>query len=359
MGGMQRVATALHQALEEHPEVTLYTEVLRTSWAMTHVRFLPFALRLRRHIPRLVAQHHIDVVLFSSMVTASLAVWLRKALPRETVTLATIVHGQDVTLPVGIYQRFVPRVFEALDGVLPVSRATGQACIERGCRPGKVQVIPNGIYPDRFTGSPLQTGHALLTEAFPEAAALPPEAMVLCSVGRQVKRKGFHWFVEAVMPRLSEQVHYWLAGEGPMRSEIEAAIRRHGLQHRVQLLGRVSEAQLEALYRGTELFVMPNIEVPGDMEGFGVVMLEAGLCQTPALAAGIEGILDVIKEGENGHLVSSKDVDAYVEKIETYAADRDALKRLGVRAEAYVLNTFTWPAIAAQFVRVLRDLQRA
>ena len=167
---------------------------------------------------------------------------------------------------------------------------TGEACRQRGCTPEKVHVIPNGINPGRFLTTSDAPKRTLLARAFPEeTASLPTHALVLCSVGRQVKRKGFHWFVEAVMPQLPAHIYYWLAGEGPMIAEVQAAVDRHQLGEQVCLLGRVSEDQLEALYRGSDLFIMPNINVPGDMEGFGVVMLEAGLCKTPAIAAGIEG----------------------------------------------------------------------
>src|SRR5690625_7613993 len=71
------------------------------------------------------------------------------------------------------------------------------------------------------------------------------------------------------------------------------------------MLGRLSEVDLSRLYRGADLFVMPNIPVEGDMEGFGVVMLEAGLSGLPVVASSLEGILDVVEEGNNGHLIES------------------------------------------------------
>lgn len=352
VGGMQRVATELHAALRRQPGLTLESLVLRASWDTTHLKTPPFLARAAWQIRRMARAGAIDAVLFSSMVTASLAVPLRRVLAAARVRTAAIVHGRDVTLPVRPYQRFVPRVFDALDAVLPVSRATGAACLERGLAAEKLHVVPNGIDLNRF--APLNDP-ATMRRSLLEAVGgdLPEGALLLCSVGRQVERKGFAWFVDQVMPLLPADVHYWLAGDGPEAGAIEAAIDRRGLQERVRLLGRVSEAALEQLYRGADLFVMPNIPVPGDMEGFGVVMLEAGLGGLPVIAARLEGIQDVVAEGKNGHLVESGDAWGFSEAIMAYYDDREALQEASERAAAYVRDTFSWQAVARRYVDTL------
>lgn len=354
IGGMQRVATELGTALHRHPGVELETLALRTSWTWTHVRTPFFLLRSYRHIRRHARRESAPVVLFSSMVTASLAPLLRRRHPG--LVLAAIVHGRDVTLPAAPYQRLVPRIFAALDAVLPVSRATGAECAARGMDEAAIHVVPNGIDLERIRRvEDRAAARRALTSAFPEAA-VPEGALLLCSVGRQVERKGFAWFVDAVLPRLPSDVHYWLAGDGPERGAIEAAAARHGMAERVRLLGRVSEEALAALYRGADLFVMPNIPVPGDMEGFGVVMLEAGLGGLPVVAARLEGIRDVITEGVNGHLVESGDAEAFTAAITRYHGAPDYLAVAARRARNHVANTYGWDAVAQRYISVLNTL---
>lgn len=360
IGGMQRVAMKLHESLEHRDvhdadETFDYDAVLlRSSWAWTHVKVVPFLLWAAWVIAQKARRDEVDVVLFSSMVTAALAVPLRPLLQKHGIRTAAIVHGLDVTTPFPPYQWFVPKVFAALDLVLPVSRATGQACTRRGLPDRKVQVVPNGIDPDRFRApGTRKERRQRLTDAL---GPLPDDALLLCSVGRQVERKGFEWFVENVMPALPEDVHYWLAGDGPEHEAIQAAIDRNGLTDRVRLLGRVSDADLASLYRGADLFVMPNVPVPGDMEGFGVVMLEAGQCGTPAVASRLEGIRDVISEGVNGHLVEPEAPEAFIDAIRRYHRAPDTLEAAADRTRAHVQATFGWPAVASQYVRVLRDL---
>jgi phosphatidylinositol alpha-1,6-mannosyltransferase len=384
---MQRVAQDLFHALGARSDIELTTVVLRTTWADTHRKVVPFLLRAYRAIKQKAEEESVDVILFSSMVTASLSVPLRKRLNQAGIRTAAIVHGLDVTTSFWLYQRFVPRVFDSLDAVLPISRATRDACLERGLDRHKAFIVPNGIDIARFEETPRQ-------ETTPDRSVLPSSrtrnsedriqdpapreretfrrlcssvvadpdiilkenTLLLTSVGRQVKRKGFEWFVSEVMPLLPDNVHYWLAGEGPEQQRIRSAIARHKLEDRVQLLGRVSDELLQALYRGGDLFIMPNIPVDGDMEGFGVVLLEAALSGQPAIAAGIEGILDVVSPGENGILVESGDSEGFARAIESFNADRSKLAQLSRRTREHTIKTFSWQSVAEQYVLTLRAL---
>lgn len=349
------MATDLFTALHEHDSVALRSSVLRSSWRWTHLKTLPFMASTISKIYQMAERREIDAVLFSSMVTASLAVPLQRHLRRYGVTTAAIVHGRDVTLNVTPYQRFIPRIFSSLDAVLPVSRATGDACLERGLRLDKLFVVPNGVAVHRFNGSSRAAARAGLLDRF-GGSNLPERGLLLCSVGRQVKRKGFAWFVQEVMPLLPNDVHYWLAGEGPEAEEIAAAARNKGMTERVRLLGRISEQNLELLYAGSDLFVMPNIPVRGDMEGFGVVMLEAGLSGLPTIGARLEGISDVIEEGENGHLVMSGDAWGYSEAVMQYYRDDARLEAASERAAYHVRSRYSWQAVAEKYVGVLHQL---
>lgn len=354
---MQRVATELYQALIENPNVQVKPVVLRSTWEQTHIKTPLFLVRSRLEIKRQIENKAIDVVLFSSMVTASLTVLLKNKLKEAGIKTAAIVHGQDVTTPFGPYQRFVPKVFEAIDAILPVSRATGAQCLERGLPESKLHVVPNGVDLSRF--APLASANQMrsaLMDAVAGDAPLPDDALLLCSVGRQVKRKGFVWFIDNVMPRLPENVHYWLAGDGPETEKIRETAAKHNLTNRVKLLGRVSDEHLSLLYRGADLFMMPNVPVHGTMEGFGVVMLEAGMGGLPVIASRLEGIQDVITEGANGHYVESGDTEGFVNAILPYYQAKEKLASASERAYDHTRNTFGWEAVGQQYLDVLASI---
>jgi phosphatidylinositol alpha-1,6-mannosyltransferase len=357
VGGMQRVATGLHAALAAHPEVRLSSLVLETSWKATPYRMPGYLAGLLRAIPRVVEEENVDVVLFSSMVTATLALPLRARLARRGTLLAAIPVGRDVTLPTPGYGWLVRRVFQALDLVLPISRATADECLARGVDPSRLQVIPCGV--DTAAFAPPRDRAAArreLLRAIGESPATVPEgALLLVSVGRHQERKGFQWFADEVMPRLPADVLYLVTGEGPMTPRIQAAIDRHGLGGRARLLGKVPEEMLRTLYRGGDLFIMPNVHVPGDIEGFGVVMLEAGLCGLPVVAADLEGISDVVREGENGHLAPSRDAGAFAAAVLRHRGDREALAAASRSAARYTARTYSWTGVAERFVEVFRE----
>jgi len=355
MGGMQRVAMELHSVLERRDDVEMRTLALRSSWKWVHVKAVPFLASLAVRLGREAAAHQADAILFSSMTSALPLLIAGPALKNRGIRLAAIVHGLDVTDPNPIYQKAVRRLCGMLDAVMPVSHATGEQLVARGLPRERVHVVPNAVDLDRFEGvlaSRLEPAKLEIAGA----PTLPDDAFLLVTVGRQVRRKGFAWFIENVMPKLPERVVFWLAGDGPERENIEAAIERAGLQRRVRCLGKISEAELVELYRRGQLFVMPNIVVPGDMEGFGIVMLEAGACGLPTLAADLEGIRDVIDEGINGWFAPTEDADAFARRVRALADDPEGLRVASERTAEYVTSTFPWDSTAERYLTVLRGL---
>jgi phosphatidylinositol alpha-1,6-mannosyltransferase len=353
VGGMQRVATELHHALEARSDVSMRTVALRSSWKWVHIKAVPFLASLAVRLGREAAAHRADTILFTSMTTALPLLIAGPALQRKGIRIAAIIHGLDVTDPNPVYQMAVGRLCGMLDAVMPVSRATGEELVARGLPRDRVHVVPNAVDLDRFEGV-ADSRDAPARVHVTGAPTLPGDAFLLVAVGRQVRRKGFVWFIENVMPKLPERVIFWLAGDGPERENIEAAIKRAGLQQRVRCLGKISEEELVELYRRGNLFVMPNIVVPGDMEGFGIVMLEAGACGLPTLAADLEGIRDVIDEGVNGWFAPTEDADAFATRIQELLDDPDALRQASQRTAQYVSSTFRWDTTAQCYLDAIR-----
>jgi len=353
VGGMQRVATELHGALEARDDISMRTVALRSSWKWVHIKVVPFLVFLAARLGREAAAHRADTILFTSMTTALPLLIVGPALRRKGIRLAAIAHGLDVTEPNPVYQMAVRRLCGLLDVVMPVSRATGEELIARGLPRERVHVVPNAVDLDRFERVPASHGESARVP-ITGAPPLPADAFLLVTVGRQVRRKGFVWFIETVMPKLPERVVFWLAGDGPERQNIEAAIERADFGQRVRCLGKISETELVNLYRRGDLFVMPNIVVPGDMEGFGIVMLEAGACGLPTLAADLEGIRDVIEESVNGWLAPTEDADAFAARIQTLLDDPDSLREASDRTAEHVTSTFRWETTAQRYLDALR-----
>src|SRR5678816_4727310 len=101
---------------------------------------------------------------------------------------------------------------------------------------------------------------------------------------------------------------------------------------------------------------MPNVPVANDMEGFGLVMLEAGLCGLPTIASRLEGITDVISEGGNGHLVPPLDADAFRSVILRYYSDPSSLSDASSRARELTLSRFGWSGVVDQYISAMKQL---
>jgi phosphatidyl-myo-inositol dimannoside synthase len=173
-----------------------------------------------------------------------------------------------------------------------------------------------------------------------------------------IERKGHQWFIERVMPLLPSRVHYWIVGQGPLEPLIRAAIGRMGLGGRVRLLGALPDPAVREILQGADLFVMPNIPVGNDLEGLGLVILEAGACGLPVLASRLEGVEDAVCEGVNGHLLPSGDSATWAAHIQRFldVPDRDRGLRSG--AADFIRTRFAWPVVVEQYLRTLREYQR-
>ena len=157
-------------------------------------------------------------------------------------------------------------------------------------------------------------------------------AIVVVTLGRVVPRKGAAWFAGNVLATLPHNMVYVVAGTGPDTGRVLRAAATAGALPRLLMAGLVDNEQREWLLRGCDVFVQPNVSVPGDVEGFGSVVVEAALRGTPVVASGIEGIRDAVIDGVTGFLLPAGDATAWSDWLSAHA-DRDLLAAMGDRVE--------------------------
>jgi len=179
-------------------------------------------------------------------------------------------------------------------------------------------------------------------EVIPYTTSLPTPApraghrtagapLTVLFVGRLVERKGVGHLVDAASRLLpSVDVRLVIVGDGPERARIEARIREQGLDGRIVVRGRVSEAELQAAYAAADAFVLPAVvDRRGDTEGLGVVLLEAMNHRVPVIASAIGGITDIVEDGVSGLLVPPGDATALAAALERLARAPDLSVSLG------------------------------
>lgn len=349
IGGMQNVSLQLVDSLKRRDDTQLKTIVLRAPWRFIGPLTTGFLIKLLWRIPKVVEEFKPDVILFSSMVTAGILPFLSN---KVTVPKVTINHGQDVTLPFWLYQKYLPLVFKKLQGVISVSQATRKACIQRGMDPSIGVVLPNGFDSRRAKALPEKTvARQILSDKFGIKFMDKP---LLLTVGRQVKRKGHSWFIREVMPLLKTKANYLVVGDGPEFENIKDEVEQSLFKDHICLAGRQPADVLRCAYAGADLFIMPNIPVDGDLEGFGIVLLEANQAGVPAVASDLEGIKDVIKQGVNGYRIPYENPEQFAASIDKVLNEN--LEKLSLSAKKYVEDNFSWNTVVEYYLEFLKDV---
>ena len=342
VGGMEKTNFYLSQNLGKHVNVELVSRAASNMWLHLSLFYLftkSIWVLLRRRV---------DLIHLGDALLAPLGLTLKLIFKKP---VSVTVHGLDVTWEFGPYQFLIPKCLKRLDSIVCVSNETREECIKRGLNKNKITVIPNGIDPDEFY---IARDTQELREKLSDRLGLElRNKAILLSVGRLVERKGFHWFVEDVVPRLlkkNKQIIHLIAGTGEMRKTLEKIVSGHDLQEHVKLLGRVDDQTLKLLYNVSDIFIMPNIKVKGDMEGFGIVALEAASCELPVVAARLEGIQDAIEDDVNGFLVTSHDAQGFTSVVRQLLADDAKRKAFGERAKNFTNKNYGWDKIANEYL---------
>ena len=254
------------------------------------------------------------------------------------------VHGLDLVYGSRLYQAYL-RAFIYADTFVAISAATRRLAEARGLYP--VTIITIGVANEFFKV-------VRRADADPEVAAARKGRTVLLTTGRLIPRKGVAWFVTNVLPRLD--VLYVVVGGGRDHERIKQAAEDAGVTDKLLLIWQPDQERLYTLFSSADAFVMPNIPIPNDVEGFGIVGIEAAASGLPVVASRLEGIPDAVVDGESGLLVEPANADAYVAAIEKLQADPAARIAFGEKARRYVRARNDWREVVGAYARLFRDL---
>jgi phosphatidylinositol alpha-1,6-mannosyltransferase len=331
VGGVETQNYELSKWLGEKTEIEIVANKKR--W------MLPFFLLIYAPLKALLSARKYDVLLLGSGILGNVA-WLIKKTTQKPVVIVT--HGLGVTWKNGLYQKFWLKTFiPSADKLIAVGNETIGVGIERGIAENKFVFIPNGV--DTEKNLVLES-----KEDFEKIIGKSTEGKkIIMTSGRLAKRKGVAWFIENVFPKLGEEFLYVIAGNGPDKQNIITALEKiKPTNERVILLGYIPDEQRNILFNNADLFVQPNINIAGDIEGFGISVIEAGACRLPVLASNLEGLKDAIKDGKNGFLVESGEASDFIEKIHELFKDGTPRKIYGENVRNFVIENYQWKHIA-------------
>ena len=194
-------------------------------------------------------------------------------------------------------------------------------------------------------------------DAIRERLGLTGRPVVVC-VSRMVPRKGQDTLIRAwpqVLARARGAPALLLVGDGPYRAQLERLARRAGIAGSVVFTGPVPGADLPAYYDAGNVFAMPCRTRRGglDVEGLGIVYLEASASGLPVVGGDSGGAPDAILPGETGYVVSGRDPAAVADRIAGLLADPAGARAMGEKGAAWVDREWRWELVADRLMAIL------
>ena len=265
------------------------------------------------------------------------------------IPLVLTFHGVEMTFarnaPVPFLVPFLRHAIRNADAVTANSTYTAGLIRELWDRP--VDIVPFGTTVDAPDAPPP-----------PDPATAPVRILF---VGRLVERKGIHHLIDAIsLLENNLSVHASVIGEGPMREGLEGRARDAGVADTVEFAGFVDSDRLARAYAEADIFVLPAVpDAKGDVEGLGVVVIEALAHGKAVVASEAGGIVDIVRHEDTGLLVPPGDPGALAAALARLIRDPELARRLGRRGRQHVEERFSWPAIIDRLVGVYERIAAA
>jgi glycosyltransferase involved in cell wall biosynthesis len=227
------------------------------------------------------------------------------------------------------------KILATADQVVAVASSVAGELAEYGLSGEQVQVLGNGTDTDLFCPN----GHTQ-PERHPQK--------YIFAASRLDVRKGLEDLIDSmryVVDRFSS-VHLCIAGDGPLRSQLEARAKELGLEDRVRFLGHITDrGEMVRLYRNATLFAHA-----AHYEGLPTVLLEAMACAKAVVSTSVSGALDVISDEVNGILVPPRAPDQLANAVCRLLGDRELRDRLGSAARQTVEERYSWRVVGKSYV---------
>jgi phosphatidylinositol alpha-1,6-mannosyltransferase len=307
-------------------------------------------LRVGHRVRALVRERGITTVFFGAAAPLAL---LSQGLRRAGVTkIVALTHGHEVwwskVWPFSAMMRRIGKGVDHLTYLGEFTRSNIARALSKSGQDAMVKIAP-GIDTEHFSPRP-------------DALALKNELgladkKVIISVGRLVHRKGQDTLIEAlpeILDRISN-VHILFVGEGPYRDYLVKRATELNVTDHVTFIGRIQYAELPRYICVGDIFAMPSrSRLAGlEVEGLGIVYLEASSCGLAVLGGKSGGAPDAVLEGETGFAVDGTSPSEVAAAAITLLSDADLATRMGTRGREWIISDWQWDLWATRFSQLL------
>lgn len=329
----------------EHTNTVHRLVLQRNPWLRPESLFL--YMRLFWRSVRLAYTNHFAAVLAGRALPEGLVAWAVGRL--RGIPAVMYAHGEELT-GWGRGWKFRTMCFALRHAgrVMANSDFTRDTLVSLiGVRPDHIVMAYPTVDADRFRPG-------LQSDDLRASIGLRPGQRLVLSVGRLQRRKGFDQVIRALpgLVRRGIDVHHAIVGIGEDWDYLTELAKKLGVADRLHLLGHVEPDDLPRWYNACDLFAMPNRDIDGDTEGFGIVYLEANACARPAIAGRAGGTGSAVEDGVNGLRVDGTDTALVEDGIARLLLDDGFRRRIGEAGRARIVGGFT-PQKRVELIRSL------
>ncbi|KGA18059.1 hypothetical protein GM50_9915 [freshwater metagenome] len=313
-------------------------------------RILLPSVRVAKRAKEIAQSHKVEVLVFGAAAPLALmAPRLRKAGIKKIIALT---HGHEVwwarIFPFNLAMR---RIGNSVDHLTYLGEFTRQAIsrsLSQKSIDSMVKIAP-GIDTSHF--SPQADAIHRRTELGLEGKK------ITVSVGRLVHRKGQDKLIEA-FPTIVREIpnaHLLIVGEGPYRTHLEKLVERLSLKENVTFVGRIFYNDLPSYLSASDVFVMPSRSrfFGLEVEGLGIVYLEASACAIPVVAGISGGAPDAVQEGITGLCVDGTNAAQIAEAVIHICSDSKRAAKMGLAGRNWVIEQWRWEIWSKEFNTLL------
>ena len=311
-------------------------------WGFRSLKGLTFYWRSLRQLRKLVKQYHIQEIHCGRVIHEGVTAWLLSLIC--AVPYLCFVHGEDVETAATSREHkwMVKGVCRRARKLLCNSQNSVQLVERLGfAHASQCEVLHPGVDLERFVPRPPDP-------AFRQKMGWEGKT-VLLTVGRLQRRKGQDFMIQA-MPALLEacpSLLYVVVGQGECLSLLQACVAEHNLSDHVQLLTALDDHELIACYQQADLFVLPNRTIGNDIEGFGMVLVEAQACGKAVIAGDSGGTRETMEIGVTGSIIDASSVEQLVKGLVPVLTQQSYLT-WQTNARAHAERHFGWDAHVAK-----------
>jgi phosphatidyl-myo-inositol dimannoside synthase len=316
------------------------TAMTMADWDPTLPSSLRRYLHISRHVYASCRRHSIQQIHCAKVLPEGLIALFMKIARRIPYLL--YAHGEEIQM--GLTSRkfrwLIPKIYNSASVIIANSQNTQTLLQNIGVHPAKIHVIHPGVNLQLFRhGNPS-------AQTIREQYHLG-DAPVLLTVGRLQRRKG-HDMVISALPLIKAKflrATYLIVGAGEEFAYLQALVDEMGIADSVIFAGCVADEALPGYYAACDVFIMPNREIDGDIEGFGMVYLEASAAGKPVIGGRSGGTSDAILDGITGLRVDGTNVGEIANAVIALLSDPEKSQAMGKNGCQWTAQEFTWDAV--------------